>query len=271
MLSPQQGLVPTLLQEILSVFPLDSILTPPELASRYDSHWPSMAQLMADGKRLMVVSLSDYGEEMADVVFARGLPVCRWLEPELVDLQVAPACAVTHPKSGRVEPMHAGRIFRTMTCELMYGPLNCDFVYHGVNAPLLDEYALPQVVACGLNVPSPDLLTPERSAAGVWTWAPGHPYDAASGKDVPVPAATWWRPLRQTDQSMLAWLAHSAKLLLRMLTGLVAVDASCSAMRARDGRWVAVPCDAGHPTACRRGGENGTTGTWVLHDGTGVI
>ena len=169
-----------------------------------------------------------------------------------------------------MEPMHAGRLFRTMTCELMYGPLNCDFVYHGVNAPLLDEYALPQVVACGLNVPSPDLLTPERSAAGVWTWAPGHPFDASGGTSGgDVPAGTCWRPLRQADQSMLAWLAHTVRVLLRMLAGrLYGVgEASCSAMRATDGRWVAVPCDEALPTACRSGGGNGTTGTWTLHDG----
>lgn len=78
--------MPTLLQEILSVFAADSILTPPELASRYHNHWPSMEQLMADGKRLVVVSLTDYGDEMAGLVFPRGLPVCRWLEPELVRL-----------------------------------------------------------------------------------------------------------------------------------------------------------------------------------------
>ena len=34
---------------------------------------------------------------------------------------------------------------------------------------------MPDVVSCGLNMPSPDLLTPERAAATIWTWAPGHP------------------------------------------------------------------------------------------------
>lgn len=168
-----------------------------------------------------------------------------------------------------MEPMHAGRLFRTMTCELMYGPLNCDFVYHGVNAPLLDEYALPQVIDCGLNVPSPDLLTPERTAAAIWTWAPGHPFDPSrGGSGGDVPAGTWWRPLRRTEQSLLQWLVHTARLLLRMLAGrLIEVDAACSAMRSSDGRWVAVPCDGGYATACRSGGANGTTGEWALSHG----
>ncbi len=73
-----------LMQEILSVFPQDIILTPPELTTRYKDQWPSMQQLLADGKRVMIVSLTDYKDEMAGLIFPRGLPVCRWLEPELV-------------------------------------------------------------------------------------------------------------------------------------------------------------------------------------------
>ncbi len=190
-----------------------------------------------------------------------------------VDLQVAPACSLVHPKSGRVEPMHAGRLLRTMTCELMYGPMNCDFVYHGVNAPLLDEYAMPQVMACGLNIPSPDLLTPERTKSTVWTWAPGHPFDTSGGSSsggggIPGPGgATWWRPLRKTDESTMAWLWHVARLLMRMIRGGVGQEGApqCSAVRVEDGRWVAVPCDAGYPRACRHQ-EKGNS-TWQLMDG----
>ena len=90
------------------MFPVDSILTPPELASRYADRWPSMQQLMADGKRLMVVSLTDYGEEMAGLVFARGLPVCRWLEPELVRRFPAfPCISITLTL---LDPMHTLRL-----------------------------------------------------------------------------------------------------------------------------------------------------------------
>ena len=62
--------------------------------------------------------------------------------------------------------------------------------------PVLDEQSLPLVTACGLNMPSPDLLTPQRAAAAVWTWAPGQP-QAADG------ATSWlqrmlrrWQPFR---------------------------------------------------------------------------
>lgn len=33
------------------------------------------------------------------------------------------------------------------TCELEYGPLNCDFVFRGSNEPFLDEATLPAVRA----------------------------------------------------------------------------------------------------------------------------
>ena len=29
---------------------------------------------------------------------------------------------------------------------------------------------------CGLNMPSPDLLTPQLAATTIWSWAPGEPY-----------------------------------------------------------------------------------------------
>ena len=50
--------------------------------------------------------------------------------------------------------------------------------------PLLDEETLPDVSLCALNMPSPDLLTPSKVAATIWSWAPGHPMNPH--------AAQWW-------------------------------------------------------------------------------
>ena len=36
---------------------------------------------------------------------------------------------------------------------------------------------LPQLLGCGLSQPAPDLITPSKAAAAIWTWAPGHPYE----------------------------------------------------------------------------------------------
>jgi hypothetical protein len=38
---------------------------------------------------------------------------------------------------------------------------------------ILDEATLPAIVACNINFPSADLLTPQRVAAQVWSWAYG--------------------------------------------------------------------------------------------------
>ena len=37
---------------------------------------------------------------------------------------------------------------------------------------------------CALNMPSPDLLTPSKVAATIWSWAPGHPMN-------PYAAQSW--------------------------------------------------------------------------------
>lgn len=42
-------------------------------------------------------------------------------------------------------------------------------------------WALLQVLNCGLNMAAPDLLTPSKAAAAVWTWAPGHPFEPVGG------------------------------------------------------------------------------------------
>lgn len=58
---------------------------------------------------------------------------------------------------------------------------------------MLDELSLLAVAACGVNMPCPDLLTPQRAAAAIWSWAPGHPYSAAAAH---VPFSVWQHALR---------------------------------------------------------------------------
>ena len=70
----------------------------------------------------------------------------------------------------------------------------------------MDEGAVQSMSRCGLNMPSPDLLTTERSIASIWSWAPGHPFNAASPTEGLRPAAAgsphaaasgWWQPWLQ--------------------------------------------------------------------------
>ena len=63
----------------------------------------------------------------------------------------APAAGPTESSSGAGSSSRAGEalfdgtLFRAETCELEYGPLNCDFVFRGTNEPYLDEVTMPAV------------------------------------------------------------------------------------------------------------------------------
>jgi hypothetical protein len=200
------------------------------------------------------VSGSDDGEEMKPLIFPRngGTLLCNWSEAPLSSVAGVPECIVDDISSGQrggggggdssssstaaavamtspTNDMFDGNLLRVATCELEYGPLNCDFFWKGSNYPYFDETTLPPVLGCGLNLPAIDLLTPRRAAAAVWTWAPGHPYTA-------------------TTQA----------------TGA----ASCAVLLVLDGRWRAVTCpgDSGgqppvYPSACRQVNQNTGAGT----------
>lgn len=75
-----QGVLPRLLEQIQGAFPLATIYTPPEHAARANKKaWPSMDELLAEGKRVMFVSGEDYGPDMASLLFERKSgTVCGW-------------------------------------------------------------------------------------------------------------------------------------------------------------------------------------------------
>lgn len=66
-------------------------------------------------------------------------------------------------------------------------------------SPLLDESSLPDVYQCGLNMPSPDLLTPQRAASTIWSWAPGEPSSGGSAvvASVSQPLLRWKEQLAE--------------------------------------------------------------------------
>ncbi|KAL3139980.1 hypothetical protein ABBQ38_004267 [Trebouxia sp. C0009 RCD-2024] len=237
-------MVPALLNLTQSVFPLETIFTPPELVL-IGGVWPSMDELVARGKRVMFVSGADYGLAMNTVIFTKDGTVCGWREPPLRHFVGEPICSVetngTFPADGATL---SGELYRVTTCELQYGPMNCDFVWGATNEPLLDEVSLPEVTRCGLNSPSPDSLTPERAAAMIWTWADGHPYDP------------------YLDLSQAAQLWSMLQDVLRAAFGGTDTKAECGAISTQDGRWRALKCSRGIPTACR-----GPAGEWQLATG----
>ena len=72
-----QGFLPKLLIEIRQAFPSAMLYTPADHGARNASDWPSMADLVTAGKRVMVVSGADYGADAAGVLFTRP-QICNW-------------------------------------------------------------------------------------------------------------------------------------------------------------------------------------------------
>ncbi|CAK0733927.1 hypothetical protein CVIRNUC_000356 [Coccomyxa viridis] len=240
------GFLPKLLIEVRQAFPGSMLYTPKDHAARNASDWPSMAELVAAGRRVMVVSGADYGPDAADILFTRP-DVCGWQEPPLGDFKGQPSC-IADQQAGFAGDPHTleGTLFRVTSCEILYGPLNCGFVPSGENWPVLDEKNLHEVTACGLNMPCPDLLTPQRAAGAIWTWAPGQPYDADWSRD--------WQA---------GWMQYLLRLWRPLHKRLELQDVElCAIMRAEDGRWRARPCTELYPNACRS-----QQGGWALVEG----
>ncbi len=87
MISAVQGFLPQLMKEIQDGFPAGSIYTPPDHAKHGNVLWPSINDLLLDGKRVMFVSGEDYGPAMAPLIFERNNgTVCNW------QVQHAPIC-----------------------------------------------------------------------------------------------------------------------------------------------------------------------------------
>ena len=60
--------------------------------------------------------------------------ICGWREPPLRHFVGEPVCSVetngTYPAHGETLQ---GALYRVTTCELQYGPMNCDFIWGATN------------------------------------------------------------------------------------------------------------------------------------------
>lgn len=229
------GVAGHLKSDLLSVFPVEWIFTRDDLEAA-GSEWPSGEAMVNQGRRLVLLSVANYRDDMAPLVFPRGAKICNWTEPALKRVDPPPQCRLEPAHGGPARSLHSGSIVRISSCELEYGPLNCDFDWRGGNAPFLDEATLPPALDCGVSVPSPDLLTPGRAAAAVWSWAPGHPFAA---------------------ETSLGGVAGGG--LLELGAGGHGVGApapaACTVISASDGRWRGTDCGGeALPSACRSPG-----------------
>ncbi|KAL4424092.1 hypothetical protein ABPG75_001393 [Micractinium tetrahymenae] len=261
------GVVGNLLADITGIFPSDWVYTTEDKAA-HGPGWPSQQEMLTAGKRLLLVSGTDYGADMQPLIFSRGDTLCGWNEPSLASVNGVPECHVGGDDP-QARPLFDGLLTRVISCELVYGPLNCDFVWRGTNQPVFDELTLPPVMGCGLNMPSPDLLTPVRAAAAIWTWAPGHPFDPSYGD-----AARLGELLGATaggsgspSDSGVGSSSSSGPLGSSRGSSVQALAANCGVISAADARWRAVPCSLpALPSACRdRNASLGAPdGGWVV-------
>lgn len=130
---------------------------------QYAAAWPSFQELINIGKHIVFMSGSDYSPDGDEILFLKNT-ICDWTEPKL-PLNPYPICNFTKPVSSPANM--AQTIFRPETSEIQYAFLNADGQL-GTNKNLLDEKSLPDFVECGVNIPSPDNVTPKRMEATIW-------------------------------------------------------------------------------------------------------
>lgn len=119
--------------------------------------------LVDAGKRIVFMSGADYSPEGDELLFVKD-SICGWQEP-LLPFAPFPSCRF---QRGNIGPLDESKtIFRPETSEIEYGFLNAGGQI-GKNEYLLDETSLPPLVDCGVNIPSPDNITPKRMESTIW-------------------------------------------------------------------------------------------------------
>ena len=131
--------------------------------------------------------------------------------------------------------------------------------------PQLDSELLPGAVSCGINVPAPDLLTPDLLAAAVWSWAPGHlppPAPGQQGQQGEKQQGEGQQGEKQQGEKQQGQEGEEQQGEKQQgqegrVSGMAAAAAaaaaagSCAVMRSGDGRWEMRPCAEAAWAACR--------------------
>ncbi|KAG6611643.1 uncharacterized protein IUM83_13796 [Phytophthora cinnamomi] len=175
-----------LLDYLKQYFPEKEILHPIELA--YGTKWPTFEELLRVGKRVVFMSGADYMTYGEEILFVKD-SVCNWQEPPL-PLAPFPECRFNESQTHIGVPDENFTIFRPETSEIEYGFLNADGQI-GINKNLLNEKSLPGVVNCGVNLPSPDNITPKRMEATIWTVPNGQELDPNKCVALMRDSTTW--------------------------------------------------------------------------------
>lgn len=138
------------------------------------------------GKRIVFMSGADYSPEGDELLFVKE-SICGWQEPPL-PFAPFPSCRF---QRGNIGPLDENKtIFRPETSEIEYGFLNADGQI-GKNKYLLDESSLPPLVDCGVNIPSPDNITPKRMESTIWALKRGERLEKGKCVAITRAEASW--------------------------------------------------------------------------------
>ncbi|KAI9911900.1 hypothetical protein PsorP6_009021 [Peronosclerospora sorghi] len=173
-----------LLDYLKKYFPEEEILRPIELA--YETKWPTLEELLRVGKRILFMSGADYLTQGEEILFVKDT-ICNWQELAL-PLVPFPACRFN--RSDISIPDNNFTIFRPETSEIVYAFLNANGEI-GSNKHLLNEDSLPKVVDCGVNLPSPDNITPKRMEATIWAVPKEYNFDVNKCVVLTRKSKTW--------------------------------------------------------------------------------
>ncbi|EQC37528.1 hypothetical protein SDRG_05130 [Saprolegnia diclina VS20] len=177
--------VELLLDYIKQAFAVDEILKPSDV--QHGASWPTYEALLASGKRVAFLSVSDYAP-IGDELLFHKYALCGWQEPDL-PFTPYPACSFKNWKTGTIVNDHI--LFRPETSEIQYGFINADG-HVGPNEFLIDNALLPRLMECNVKIPSPDNLTPNRMAAMIWSFAEHEPSDVSACVAMPRRSTARW-------------------------------------------------------------------------------
>nr|CCA25756.1 conserved hypothetical protein [Albugo laibachii Nc14] len=206
--------VKKLINYIKAHFPKEEIVAPSDIANHHV--WPTFRKLMVQGKRILFMSGANYSGKGDTYLFIKE-SICNWTEPAM-PLSLFPQCKFPKIVVGPTDTHDT--IFRPETSEIQYAFLNANG-HIGTNSFLLNEASLPNAMRCGVNLPSPDNLTPTRLESMIWTMEPNVIWN---GKDCLGIAtySSFWQIMECNDtKGIAAACQHRNNSRIWMITGLL--------------------------------------------------
>lgn len=190
------GKVPVLQQTLESIVGQSvGIFTPQDYAAL--GYWPRLADMVKAGKRVLVAVDADIASNTTN--YFQRATICDWTEPDLYGWTFFPECF-----NGDVRA-NVGQLVRLETDAIQYGPFNSGGGW-GLSESL-NATQIPDFVNCNVNMPAPDLYSPEVAESTIWTWAPGEPsVNTTACVVVDATVGGRWFALPSCDDMMLSCL-----------------------------------------------------------------